>query len=158
EESHMGFDGSAIDQLLDGATAAGTFHGVAAMVVDRDGILYEHTAGESRPDTIYRNASMTKAVATTAALQLLEQGRFELDTPVEEILPEFAELEVIDGFDADGQPILRAQTEKPTVRQLMNHTAGLGYFFLNEKLLRYGTETGMPSPLEGKKEALSAPL
>jgi CubicO group peptidase (beta-lactamase class C family) len=73
-------------------------------------------------------------------------------------LPEFGELQVIDGFDGEGQPLLRPPASKPTIRQLMNHTSGLGYFFLNEKLLRLGGITGMPSPIEGKKVALKAPL
>ena len=45
----MGFDGSAIDQLLSGALEAGVFHGVSAMVVDRDGVLYEGCAGAAGP-------------------------------------------------------------------------------------------------------------
>jgi methyl acetate hydrolase len=67
----MAFDGSAIDQLLTGAVENGTYEGVVATVVDRDGVLYEGSAGTASPDTMFRNASMTKAVATTAALQLL---------------------------------------------------------------------------------------
>lgn len=153
----MGFDGSQIDGLLQGAVAGGTYHGVAAMVVDRDGVLYDGAFGDARPDTMYRNASMTKAVATTGALQLVEQGRLELDAPVASILPEFGELQVLDGFDDSG-PVLRAPKTQPTIRQLMNHTAGVGYFFLNERLLRYCGETGTPSVLEGKLAALSAPL
>lgn len=153
----MGFDGSQIDGLLQGAVADGTYHGVAAMVVDRDGVLYENAFGEAKPDTLFRNASMTKAVATTAALQLLDQGRLELDAPVSSILPEFRDLQVLDGFDESG-PMLRPPKTQPTIRQLMNHTAGVGYFFLNERLLRYCGETGTPSVLEGKRTALSAPL
>ena len=48
---------------------------------------------------MFRNASMTKAVATTAALQLVEQGRLDLDATVASIVPEFGELQVLDGFD-----------------------------------------------------------
>ena len=153
----MGFDGSAIDQLLNDGVAAGAFHGVSAMVVDRDGVLYEGYAGATKPDTMFRNASMSKAVATTSALQLVEQGRLDLDATVESILPEFGELPVLERYDGD-TPILRAPASKPTVRQLMNHTAGCGYFFLNEKLLRYGTEQGLPQMFEGKKAALMGPL
>jgi methyl acetate hydrolase len=153
----MAFDGSAIDGLLDQAVDTGAVHGVVAMVVDRDGAVYEGAAGAAGPETMFRNASMTKAVATTGALQLLEQGRLELDQLVESVLPEFGELQVIDGFDGE-QPILRPPAAKATIRQLMTHTAGLGYFFLNERLFRYGPAVGLPSPLEGKKIALSAPL
>jgi CubicO group peptidase (beta-lactamase class C family) len=153
----MGFDGSQIDGLLSQAVDDGTVHGVVAMVVDRDGVLYEGAAGDAGPDTFFRNASMTKAVATTGALQLLEQERLELDQTVESILPEFAELKVIEGFDGE-QPILREPASKATIRQLMTHTAGLGYFFLNERLFRYAPAVGLPTPLEGKKASLTAPL
>ena len=124
----MAFDGSAIQALLQGAVAKGAVHGVAALVVDRQGVLFQGTAGEARADTLYRNASMTKAVATTAALQLVEQGRLGLDDTVASILPEFGQLQVLDGFDGD-QPRLRPPASAATVRQLMTHTAGLGYFF-----------------------------
>jgi methyl acetate hydrolase len=153
----MGFDGSGIDRLLSDAVAGGTAHGVVAMVVDRDGILYEGAAGDAGPETMFRNASMTKAVATTGALQLVEQERLSLHQTVESVLPEFGELQVIEGFDGD-RPVLRPPSSKATIRQLMTHTAGLGYFFLNERLFRYGPAMGLPSPLEGLKVSLSAPL
>ena len=75
----MAFDGSTIRALLDGAVAKGAVHGIAALVVGRDGPLFQHAAGEANERTLYRNASMTKAVATTGALQLVEQGRLDLD-------------------------------------------------------------------------------
>jgi CubicO group peptidase (beta-lactamase class C family) len=100
---------------------------------------------------------MTKAVANTAALQLVEQGRLSLDSTVESILPEFGQLTVLDGFDGD-TPRLRPPASKATVRQLMTHTAGLGYFFLSEKLMRYHTLTGEPTALTGLKRSLSVPL
>ena len=153
----MSFDGSDIDRLLGAAVEAGTWHGVVAVVVDRDGVLHETAAGEASPETMFRNASMTKAVATTAALQLLEQGRLDLDAPVESVLPEFAELQLIEGYDGE-RPILRAPASKPTFRQLMTHTAGLGYFFVNQRLFDYFAATGLPSPLEGKRTSLDAPL
>ena len=153
----MAFNGSAIAALLDGAVSKGALHGVAAVVVDRNGQLFEHAAGEASARTLFRNASMTKAVATTAALQLVEQGRLSLDATVESILPEFGQLSVLDGFD-DDKPRLRPPASKATVRQLMTHSAGLGYFFLNDKLLRYHALTGEPNPLSGLKRSLMAPL
>ena len=153
----MAFDGSAIVALLDGAVSIGTVHGVAVVVVDRTGQLFHHAAGEAGERTLFRNASMTKAVATTAALQLVEQGRLSLDSTVESILPDFGQLSVLDGFDGD-KPRLRPPSSKATVRQLMTHSAGLGYFFLNEKLLRYHELTGEPNPMSGLKRSLSVPL
>ncbi|MGE2731780.1 serine hydrolase domain-containing protein [Mycolicibacterium vaccae] len=151
----MGFE--RIDDLLQGVTADGSLHGIAATVVGRDGVLYQGAAGDAGPDTMFRNASMTKAVATTAALQLVEQGRVELDAPVASIVPEFGELQVLDGFEG-GAPVLRAPKSQATVRQLMTHTAGCGYHFLNEKLFAYCTEYDFPHPLSGIKQSLSAPL
>jgi CubicO group peptidase (beta-lactamase class C family) len=153
----MAFDGSAIKALLQGAVSNGSLHGVAAVVVDRNGPLFHHAAGEAREDTLFRNASMTKAVTTTAALQLVEQGRLGLDASVASILPEFGRLQVLDGFDGD-TPRLRSPASQATVRQLMTHSAGLGYFFLSEKLLRYHELTGEPNALSGLKRSLSVPL
>ena len=153
----MSFDGSDIDRLLQAGVEARTWHGVVAVAVDRDGVLYEGAAGQADAQTMFRNASMTKAVATTAALQLVEQGRLELDATVESVLPEFAELQLIEGYDGE-QPILRAPASKPTIRQLMTHTAGLGYFFVNQQLFDYFAATGLPSPLEGKRSSLDGPL
>lgn len=153
----MGFEGSEIDALLREAVAGGTFHGVLAVVVDRDEVLYQGAAGDAGPQTMFRIASMTKAVATTGALQLVEQDRLRLDQTVESVLPEFAELEVIEGFERE-RPILRRPAAKATIRQLMTHTAGLGYSYRNELLFRYGSAVGLPSPSAGKKVSLSAPL
>src|SRR6478609_3338684 len=116
----MAFNGSAIAALLDAAVAKGALHGVAALVIDRNGPLFHHAAGES-------------------------------------ILPEFGRLPVLDGFDGD-RPRLRPPASRATVRQLMTHSAGLGYFFLSEKLLRYHELTGEPTPLSGLKRSLSMPL
>jgi CubicO group peptidase (beta-lactamase class C family) len=97
-------------------------------------------------------------VATTGALQLVEQGRLSLDATVESILPEFGRLQLLEGFEGDDKPRLRAPASKATIRQLMTHTAGLGYFFTNEKLLRYLALTGEPNPLSGEKRSLSVPM
>jgi len=153
----MTFDGSAIKALLDDAVSKGAVHGIAAVVVDRSGPLFHHAAGEASQRTMFRNASMTKAVATTAALQFVEKGLLSLDATVESILPAFGQLQVLDGFDGD-KPRLRAPASHATVRQLMTHSAGLGYFFLNEKLMRYHQLTGEPHPLTGLKSSLSVPL
>jgi CubicO group peptidase (beta-lactamase class C family) len=151
----MGFE--RIDDLLNAVTADGSLHGIAATIVGRDGVLYEGAAGDAGPNTMFRNASMTKAVATTAALQLVEEGRLDLDATVASVVPEFGELQVLDGFE-DGQPVLRAPKTQANVRQLMNHTSGCGYHFLNEKIFTYCTDYGFPDVLSGIKQSISAPL
>jgi len=153
----MSFNGCGIAALLDSAVSKGAVHGIAALVVDRQRPLFHHAAGEADERTMFRLASMTKAVATTAALQLVEQGRLSLDATVDSILPAFGALPVLDGFDGD-TPRLRPPASQATVRQLMTHTAGLGYFFQSEKLLRYHQLTGEPDPLTGRRRSLSVPL
>ena len=58
-------------------------------------------------DTVFRIASMTKAITGVAAMQCVEQGKLALDQPAGEIMPELAEPQVLDGFDAAGKPRLR---------------------------------------------------
>src|SRR5262249_9029488 len=107
--------------------------------------------------TMFRLMSMTKAFASVAALQLIEQGRLELDQQVASVLPEWAELKVLEGF-AGATRRLREPASQATIRQLLNHTAGHGYGFCNADLLRYHTVTGAPDPFSGKRAYLQAPL
>ncbi|QJY49678.1 serine hydrolase domain-containing protein [Pseudonocardia broussonetiae] len=157
-------DSGALDALLDKAVAGGAVPHVAAIAADRDGILYEGGAGPrvaGGTDTVttrtpFRIMSMTKMVATTAALQLHERGRLDLDAPVAEFRPEFADLQVLDGFDGD-TPRLRAPRSRATVRHLLTHTSGLGYWFFDADLARYEQLTGTPNVLGGAG-AFAAPL
>src|SRR5437763_11620940 len=132
-----------IDALLEGAAARGAVPGVVGVVGDRDGTLYEGAFGmlgvdDDRPaqiDTVFLIASMTKAIASVAALQLVERGELTLEQPVADVLPEFGELQVLDGFDGD-EPRLRPPARQATIRNLLTHTSGLGYWFSNEHALR----------------------
>jgi CubicO group peptidase (beta-lactamase class C family) len=100
---------------------------------------------------------MTKALASVAALQLVEQGQLTLEQPVADVLPEFDELQVLDGFEGD-EPRLRPPARRATIRNLLTHTSGLSYWFNNPDLLRYHQLTGLPDPTTGKRETFKAPL
>jgi CubicO group peptidase (beta-lactamase class C family) len=137
-----------------------------AVVVDRDGTQALAAGGTTRADgagqpldagATFRLASMTKALASVAALQLVEQGRVGLDDAVASVLPEWEQLQVLDGFEGD-QPRLRPPAEPATIRQLLTHTAGHGYFFLNADLGRYHELTGVPTVLTGLRSSLGTPL
>jgi methyl acetate hydrolase len=155
----------AIDAVLTEAVASGAVPNVTVMAADRDGVVYEgaagpRVAGGDEPvsaDTHYRIMSMTKMVATVAALQQVERGLLDLDAPVEQYRPEFAELQVLDGFDGD-TPRLRPPASKATVKQLITHTAGLGYWFFNADLGRWEAATGTPNVLSGSEVVFGAPL
>ena len=157
--------GTRVDQVLHDAVEDGIVPNVVAMAADHHGTIYEGAAGSRAagsaapvtPDTMFRIASMTKPVTTVAALQQVERGNLELDTPVERYRPEFADLQVLDGWDGD-TPRLRPPARKATVRQLITHTSGLGYWFWNDDLVRWEDATGVPNVLAGKAQALTAPL
>jgi CubicO group peptidase (beta-lactamase class C family) len=154
-----------IDSVLQAAVDAGDVPCVVAMAADANGPIYEgaagpRTVGESdpvSPDTMLRVASMTKMVATVAALQQLERGTLDLDAPVEQYLPEFADLQVLEGFDGD-VPRLRPPRTRATVRHLVTHTSGLAYWFWNADIVRWEEATGTPNVLSGSNEIFAAPL
>jgi methyl acetate hydrolase len=110
-----------------------------------------------RPDTMIRLASMTKAIASVAALQLIERGVMELGQPVADILPAFGELQVLEGFDGD-TPLLRKPVGQATIRHLLTHTSGLGYWFGNADVLRYHQLTGIPDQTAGLRSIFEIPL
>jgi len=71
--------------------------------------------------------SQTKPVVGVAMMILFEQGRWRLDDPITKYIPEFANLKVMNGTDAKGQPTVEDMKHPPTMRELMTHTAGFGY-------------------------------
>ncbi|WP_064078950.1 serine hydrolase domain-containing protein, partial [Prescottella equi] len=99
--------------------------------------------------TVFAMFSTTKAITGTAVLQCVEEGLLDLDAPASNYLPEIGKLEVIDGFDAQGAPVLRAPRRAITTRMLLLHTAGLGYPFFDETYHRLTVEHGWPSAITG---------
>jgi CubicO group peptidase (beta-lactamase class C family) len=138
---------------------------VALAASDR-GILYTGAFGRREIargpamtlDTIFRIASMTKALTSLAALQLVEQRKIGLDDGVGGILAPLARPQVLEGFDADGSPRLRPARRAITLRHLLTHTSGFCYETWNADLLRYVAATGMPSTGTGKLAAFDLPL
>jgi methyl acetate hydrolase len=93
-------------------------------------------------DSIFAIASMTKAVTTVAAMQLVEQRRVTLDEPVSKYLPKLDKLNVLEGFDApSGRPILRLAKTPITLKHLLTHTSGLCYDTWDEKMFRFASQT-----------------
>ena len=155
-----------IDRLLRAAVSDGRVPGVVALAADRNGTFYQGAFGkrglgldaQMTLDTEFRIASMTKAVTGVAAMQCVERGKLALDQPAGEIMPELAEPQVLEGFDGNGKPILRAARRKITLRMLLTHTAGFVYHIWNAQQNRYVETTGFPTILSGKLASLNAPL
>ncbi|MGG7568074.1 serine hydrolase domain-containing protein [Rhodovulum sp. DZ06] len=155
-----------LDAVLNGVVQGDArVPGVVAMLTDRDGDIYSGAAGERRlggtpmgEDTVFAIFSTTKAIAGTTALQCVEEGLLDLDAPAKDYAPAIGKLQVIEGFDADGAPRLRAPKTDVTTRQLMLHTGGFGYDFFNENYRRMAEEHGQPSVVSGTRAAIETPL
>lgn len=106
---------SILDPLLSQSIEAGEVPGIAALVVDRHGVVYENafglrTLGEPTPmstDTVGWIASMTKAITGAAVMQAVERGLLDLDAPAGRVAPEIDTIGVLEGFEANGTPRFR---------------------------------------------------
>jgi CubicO group peptidase (beta-lactamase class C family) len=157
---------AALDEILARSAEAGEVPGVVAMVGDRQGTLYEgafgrrSTAGPDAMtlDTVAWVASMTKAVTTVALMQLVEEGRVDLDAPAGRYCPEVGAAQLLYDFDAEGKPLTRAPRTPVTARHLLTHTSGYAYDFASSAIRKYMKATGLPATNTGLKASLAAPL
>lgn len=155
-----------IHAVLRRAVEAGEVPGVVALAASDAGVIYEGAFGERdlaagpamTRDTVFRIASMTKAVTSVAAMQLVEEGRLALDEPIGRVLPDLAAPFVLQGFDPAGKPRLRPAKRPVTLRHLLTHTAGFGYEMLSGDLIRYVAVTKTPSGSTGQLASLRLPL
>ncbi len=155
-----------IDQVLKAAIDRGDVPGVVAMAATRDGPIYEGCFGSRAlpdgaamtADSVFWIASMTKAVTSTAAMLLVEQGKLALDAPIADVLPELASTKVLEGFDAAGEPQLRPARRPITLLHLITHTAGFVYDIWNPEMGRYMEKSGIPGIITCQNAALGLPL
>jgi CubicO group peptidase (beta-lactamase class C family) len=155
-----------LDAFLTQAVAQGDVPGVVAVATTENDILYEGAFGRSalnKPDamtidSVFWIASMTKAVTSTAAMQLVEQGRLSLDEPIGALLPQLATPQILDGFDENGAAKFRPARTPITLRRLLTHTAGFAYDMWNADIARYCRENAIPPVRSCEKKALTAPL
>lgn len=151
---------SQMDQVLSEAVAAQDVPFVVAMAGNAAGITYSGAAGETagraaQEDTAFRIFSMTKAIGSLAAMILIDRGKMSMDTPVADVLPEWNDMRVLDGWDGD-MPILRTPKTVATARHLATHTSGVEYEFWNADVPKYLEVTGNPSILTGLNAGLTA--
>ncbi|HET7882631.1 MAG TPA: serine hydrolase domain-containing protein [Acetobacteraceae bacterium] len=155
-----------ISALLSRGTAEGSLPGVAVAAVFPDGEIVAAAAGvrdvnsgaAMHPDSIVWIASMTKAVTAAAAMQQVEQGKLSLDAPIGSVLPQLADVQVLDGFEAGGAPKLRPARAPITLRHLLTHSSGFVYDLWNADMARYLEVTGKPGIISCTNAALDLPL
>ena len=122
---------AALTQQMTAAVARGDAPGIAEIVVNRDGVLFEGAAGLPA-DSIFMIASMTKPVTSVAIMMLMEQGKLKLDDPVSKYLDGYDKLQVITTFnEKDATYETRPAKNMMTIRHLLSHTSGIGYSFTN---------------------------
>lgn len=158
---------STLDGVLQNAVAGNPgVPGVAAAITDRNETIYAGAAGSRclgrdepmTPDSVCAIFSTTKAITGTVCLQLYEQGKLDLDAPAREYAPAIGELQVIEGFETNGEPRLRAPKSDVTTRQLLLHQGGFAYDFFNETYNRLAKEQGQPSVITATMKSLTTPM
>jgi methyl acetate hydrolase len=155
-----------IDQVLRQKSDAKEIPGVVAIAASAKEVIYQGAYGKRdlskddamTLDSVFWIASMTKAVTSAAAMQLVEQGKLSLDGPIGKVLPDLASPQVLEGFDANGEPKLRPAKNPITLRHLMTHTAGFCYDMWNGDMVKYLERTGTPSITTCKNAALQTPI
>lgn len=155
-----------IDQHLRQAADAKEVPGVVAVAANDNGIFYEGAFGkrdlakgtDMTLDSVFWIASMTKALTATAAMQLVEQGKLQLDEPISKVLPDLAAPQVLEGFNDKGEPKLRPAKRPITLRQLLTHTAGFTYDFWDADTAKYVKYANLPGITTCKNAALRTPL
>jgi CubicO group peptidase (beta-lactamase class C family) len=155
-----------IDVVLRQKTDAKAIPGIVAIAASGSEVIYEGAFGKRdlakddpmTLDSVFWIASMTKAITTAGAMQLVEQGKLSLDEPIGKLLPDLGSPQVLEGFDPQGAPKLRPARQPITLRRLMTHTAGFCYELWNGDMAQYLEKTGMPSITTCKNDALKTPV
>ena len=150
-----------LQNSLDQALANQPVAGAVAMIGNSETMLASAVSGVADPasakpmalDSIFQIASMTKAITSVAAMQLVERGLLPLDEPIDPLLPELARPDLLTGFDPDGQPILEPASKPITLRHLLTHTSGLGYAFTSADMAK-----AQGKVLPASIASISAPL
>ena len=127
--------------------------------VDSVGVQDVESETPMATDSIFLIYSMTKPITAAALMILYEEGKWQIDEPVSNFIPEFADLRVHAGEYADGSPVHEAATRSMTMRELLTHSGGLDYGFDNHPVARAYREKGVldaDAPLQDMIDKLGA--
>ena len=131
-----------IDDLISEDIKENKIPGAVVLVGNENEIIFEKAYGIKNPETnekyktddIFRIASMTKAITSIGVLKLWEQGKIGLDDPIDKYIPKFENIQVLESWNSEDTTFtVKISTKKITVRQLLTHTSGIGYGFIDRK-------------------------
>lgn len=143
-----------IDQMCAEAVQKGNLPGIVSLVARNGKIVHWKAYGMAnnqegralKRDDIFRIASQSKAITSTAVMMLWEEGKFQLDDPISKYIPEFKNQQVLKSFKyADttwtGEPV----KSEITIRHLLTHTSGIGYGIIdsNEQMKMIYAKAGV---------------
>jgi CubicO group peptidase (beta-lactamase class C family) len=169
----VGFSSERLERLTQALHAtidARQFSGMVTLIARHGKVVYSDVYGvqdfaSKRPmteDTIFRIYSMTKPITGVAMMILYEEGKWNPEDPLTRFIPEFKDLKVFAGLDAQGKPIVEAAAHPPTVGELLTHTAGFTYGTLTDtpidKIVREADALGAPSLQEMIDRLAKLPL
>ena len=129
-----------IDDIISEDIKENKIPGAVVLVGNEDEIIFERAYGIKNPDTnekyntddIFRIASMTKAITSVGILKLWEEGKIGLDDPIDKYIPKFENIEILESFNnEDTSYTSKISPKKITIRQLLTHTSGIGYGFID---------------------------
>ena len=129
-----------IDVMINNEIEANNIPGAVVLIGDEKGINFQKSYGIKNPETneefknddIFRIASMTKAITSFGVVKLWEKGLIDFDDPIKKYIPEFEYVEILDSFDeSDSSYTTMKRTKDITIRQLLTHTSGIGYDFID---------------------------
>jgi CubicO group peptidase (beta-lactamase class C family) len=125
-----------IDTMLQGYVDQGRVNGVVGFLMRNGKVVYYKSFGYNdvsaktpmKRDAIFRIASQTKAITSVAVMMLYEEGKFQLDDPISNYIPEFKNPRVLDKFNKEDTTFTTVPAKREiTIRDLLMHTSGLGY-------------------------------
>ena len=156
-----------IDDAINLEISRGKIPGAVALVI-RDGqVAYFRSFGFAdvasktpmQNNSIFRIASMTKAVTSVAAMILYERGLFQLNDPVSKYIPEFTDMKVVSSVDDEGNLSATAAAKKPIrIIDLLSHTSGISYPFIPSSVQKSYVEAGIIDGVTSKAMVLSSQM
>jgi len=153
-----------IDTAINAEIADGNIAGAVALIARDGDVVYHKSFGYAdiesgkpmQTDSIFRIASMTKAITSVAVMILYERGYFQLNDPVSDFIPAFANPRVAVSYDENGAVTeTRAAEREIRIIDLLSHSSGISYPFIDQPLQRSYKAAGVIDGLTAKNIKLA---